>query len=177
LYIAKPNLYKLDFEIDKLTDSILNRISGDSFRTEISSITKADLKSITKSKGWLFDWKYEFNQFDRGIHKLTIVDNPSIVQGLISLTVKLDHVYMFLLESAAFNIGRNKLYEGVPGNLVAFACKLSFQRGGEGFVSFESKTKLIDHYVNTLGAYHFGRHLMVIDTNSAKKLVDKYFKP
>lgn len=175
--MVKPNLYILDFEIDKLTDSILNRISGDSFKTEISLVTKADLKTITKSKGWAFNWKHEFNLLDREVYKLTILDNPDIVQGLISLTVKSDHVYMYLLESASFNIGRNKLYEGVPGNLVAFACKVSFQRGGEGFVSFESKTKLIDHYVKTLGAYHFGGQLMVIDTISAKRLVDKYFKP
>ena len=174
--MLKPNSYLLDFKIDKLTDSILNRISGDSFRTEISLVTKSDLKIVTKSKGWLFDWKYEFNQIDRGVYKLTILDNPDIVQGLMSLAVKSDHVYMYLLESAQFNIGRNKIYEGIPGNLVAFACKLSFQRGGEGFVSFESKTKLIDHYVNSLGAFHFGGQLMVIDTIGAKRLVDKYFK-
>jgi len=175
--MTKPNRYLLDFKIDKLTDSILNRISGDSFRTEISLVTRSDLKTITKSKGWLFDWKYEFNQIDREVYKLTILDNADIIQGLISLAIKSDHIYMYLLESAPFNIGKDKIYEGVPGNLVAFACKLSFQRGGEGFVSFESKTKLIDHYVNTLGAYHFGGQLMVIDTISAKRLVDKYFKP
>ena len=175
--MTKPNRYQLDFKIDKLTDSILNRISGDSFRTEISLVTKSDLKTLTRSKGWLFDWKYEFNQIDREVYKLTILDNTDIVQGLISLAIKSDHIYMYLLESAPFNIGKDKIYEGVPGNLVAFACKLSFQRGGEGFVSFESKTKLIDHYVNTLGAYHFGGQLMVIDTISAKRLVDKYFKP
>jgi hypothetical protein len=42
--MAKPNKYKLDFEIDRLTDSILNTISGDSFRTEVSLLTKSDLK-------------------------------------------------------------------------------------------------------------------------------------
>lgn len=175
--MTKHNSYILDFEIDKLTDSILNRISGDSFRTEISLVTKADLKKFTKTKGWLFDWKYEVNQIDREVYKLTIIDNPDIIQGLISLTIRADYIYMYLLEGSHFNIGRNKLYEGVPGNLVAFACKLSFQRGGEGFVSFESKTKLIDHYVTSLGAYHFGGRLMVIDSISAKRLVDKYFKP
>jgi hypothetical protein len=175
--MAKPNSYLLDFEISKLTDSILNRISGDSFQTEVSLLTKSDLKTIHKSTGWSFDWKYEFNQIDREVYKLTIIENQVIIQGLISLTVRRDHVYMFLLESAPFNIGKNKLYEGVPGNLVAFACKLSFQRGGEGFVSFESKTKLIDHYVTALGACHFGGRLMVIDTIAAKRLVDKYFKP
>jgi hypothetical protein len=175
--MTKPNSYLLDFEIDKLTDSILNRISGDSFRTEISLLTKSDLKAITKQRGWSFDWKYEFGLMDREIYKLTIVDNPEIIQGLISLTIKTDHVYMYLLESSPFNIGKNKLYEGVPGNLVAFACKLSFQRGGDGFVSFESKTKLIEHYVNSLGAQYFGGRLMVIDSIAAKRLVEKYFKP
>lgn len=175
--MTKQNIYKLEFEIDKLTDSILNTISGDSFRTVVSLLTKSDLKTITKSRGWLFDWNYEFNQPDREVYKLTIIDNPDIVQGLVSYTVKTDHVYMFLLESAPFNIGKGKLYEGIPGNLVAHACRVSFQRGGEGFVSFESKTKLIDHYVKALGAYHFGGHLMVIDTLAAKKLVEKYFKP
>lgn len=66
--------------------------------------------------------------------------------------------------------------KGVPGNLVAFACRLSFQRGSEGFVSFNAKTNLIEHYIKTLGAYHFGGHLMVIETNNANKLISKYFK-
>ena len=175
--MAKADIYKLDFEIDRLTDSILNTISGDSFQTEVSLLTKSDLESISKAKGWLFNWRHEFNQPGREVYKLTIIDNPYIVQGLISFTVRIDHVYMFLLESAPFNLGKDKLYEGVPGNLVAYACKVSFQRGGEGFVSFESKTRLIDHYVRTLGAYHYGGHLMVIDTIAAKRLVDKYFKP
>ena len=175
--MTKSNPYLLDFKIDKLTDSILNRISGDSFRTEISLVTKSDLKTIAKSKGWLFDWKFEFLQIDREVYKLTILDNTDIVQGLLSIAIKTDHVYMYLLESAPFNIGKEKIYEGIPGNLVAFACKLSFQRGGDGFVAFESKTKLIDHYINSLGAYQFGGRLMVIDTIGAKRLVDKYFKP
>jgi len=83
---------------------------------------------------------------------------------------------MHLIESASFNIGKTKVYLGIPGNLVAFACKLSFQRGGEGYVSFIAKTKLIDHYIGTLGAVHFGGYLMVITTESALKLIGKYFK-
>jgi len=82
---------------------------------------------------------------------------------------------MHLIESSPFNIGKSKTYYGVPGNLVAFACKLSFQRGGEGYVTFVSKTRLIDHYIETLGAVHFGGHLMVITTQAALKLINKYF--
>ena len=67
----------------------------------------------------LFDWKFELKQPERDIYKLTIVNNQSVIQGLISLEVKFDHVYMHLLESAPFNKGKTKMYAGVPGNLVA----------------------------------------------------------
>ena len=65
---------------------------------------------------------------------------------------------------------------GVPGNLVAFACKLSFQRGHEGNLAFVSKSQLIKHYEETLGASHFGGRLMIIETQAALKLIDRYFK-
>lgn len=94
----------------------------------------------------------------------------------MSIQKETDHIYMSLLENAPFNIGKNKLYEGVAGNLVAYACKLSFQYGFEGFVAFTAKTKLIEHYEHTLGAYHFGGHKMIIPTEPSKLLVQKYFK-
>ena len=166
----------LDFEVDKLTNSIQNTISGDSFPTEVSRLTKVDLKQVAIKNGWEFNWKTELNDNTREVYKLTISNNPNIIQGILSLTIEPDHVYMDLLESAPFNRGKNKLYEGVPGNLVAYACKVSFQNGFDGYLSFTAKTKLIDHYVKTLGAYHFGGHLMIINTIAANKLIDQYFK-
>ena len=166
----------LDFIIDKLTNSIENVVTGDSFSTDISILTSNDLKSITKTKGWLFNWREEYKNPVRDVYKLTIVNNPTIIQGLISLEVKSDHVYMHLVENAPFNKGQNKVYSGVAGNLVAFACKLSFQRGHEGNVSFLSKSQLVAHYEKTLGAFHFGGRIMIIETASALKLINKYFK-
>jgi hypothetical protein len=78
----------LDFEIDKLTNSIENIITGDSFSTDISILMANDLKKITKKLGWVFDWKKEFKEPVRDVYKLTIVNNPGIIQGLISLEVK-----------------------------------------------------------------------------------------
>lgn len=165
-----------DFIIDRLTDSILNTISGDSFPTEVSILTKSDLKKITKKNGWNFNWKAEFRNEKSEQYKLTIVNNANIIQGLLSITIENDHVFMDLLESAPFNIGQNKLYEGVAGNLVAYACKVSFQKGFDGFVAFTAKTKLINHYEKTLGAFHFKNQRMIIDTRASKKLVEKYYK-
>ena len=83
---------------------------------------------------------------------------------------------MDLLESAPFNLGHKKIYEGVPGNLVAYACKVSFQYNFDGFVSFTAKTKLIEHYEKTLGAIQHGNHLMIIPPPVSRLLVNKYFK-
>ena len=165
----------LDFIIDKLTNSIENIVTGDSFITDISLVTTTDLKTVIKKTNWQFDWKFEFKQPQRDVYKLTIVNNQSVIQGLISLEIKFDHVYMHLVESAAFNKGKTKVYAGVPGNLVAFACKLAFQRGHEGNVSFFSKTQLVQHYIDSLGAIHVGGRIMIIDTIAALKLINKYF--
>lgn len=66
----------LDFEVDKLTNSIQNSISGDSFPTEVSRLTKADLKQVTKKSGWAFNWKTELDDNTRDIYKLAISNNP-----------------------------------------------------------------------------------------------------
>ncbi len=119
--------------------------------------------------------EFEYKQPEREVYKITIVNNQQTIQGLISLEIKPDHVYMHLVESAPFNKGKTKMYAGVPGNLVAFACKLSFQRGHDGTVSFFSKSQLVQHYIDSLGAMHVGGRIMIIDTIAALKLIDKYF--
>ncbi len=82
----------LDFIVDKLTNSIENVVTGDSFQTEISVLSKTDLKGITKSMGWTFNWKTEFNDPVKEVYKLSIVNNSTIIQGLISLEIKADHI-------------------------------------------------------------------------------------
>ena len=165
----------LDFIIDKLTNSIENVITGDSFATEISVLTNIDLKTVTKKEGWLFNWRDEWKEPGREVYKLTIGGNPKIIQGLISVEIRSDHIYIHLIESAPFNKGKTKLYSGIPGNLVAFACKLSFQRGHEGNVAFISKSQLIDHYIESLGAEPVGGRLMIVNSPAAFKLINRYF--
>lgn len=79
------------------------------------------------------------------------------------------------IESAAFNKGKKKLYSGVAGNLVGYACKLAFERGYDGVVSFIAKTQLIEHYRQTLAAKLFAGNRMFIDTGEAFTLATKYF--
>jgi hypothetical protein len=174
--VKSPKKHLLDFRVDKLTNSIENVVTGDSFPTEVSLVNQSDLKTITKKNGWSFNWKDEFKGPEREIYKLTITNNLSIIQGLVSLEIKESHIYIHLLESAPFNKGKGKVYLGIAGNLVAFACRLSFQRGFDGNVSFLAKSQLIDHYEKSLGATHIGGRVMIIETIMAIKLIDKYFK-
>lgn len=49
----------MDFYVDKLTNSIENVVTGDSFSTEVSVVTKNDLKLVSKKNGWAFNWVAE----------------------------------------------------------------------------------------------------------------------
>ena len=64
--VSKKNIAQ-SFIIDKLTDSILNTISGDSFNTEVSVLSKSDLKQISKTNKWNFDWKVEFDDLTKEV--------------------------------------------------------------------------------------------------------------
>ena len=165
----------IDLEIDKLTNSIENSLSGEVFDTEVTRLKNTDFKVIKKSD-WQFDCKLEFKAPKNEIYKLTTVNNPTIIQGLLSIEDKVDHVFMHLIESAKFNKGKDKLYLGVPGNLVAFACKISLEKGYDGYVAFDSKTVLIEHYKQILGATHLIRQRMFVDPIAAQRLISRYFK-
>jgi hypothetical protein len=165
----------IDIEIDKITHSIENVVTGDSFPTELLPLSKPDLVHLTRKNGWKFDWKTEHLLPDRDVFKLTVLLNPTVIQGLISLSQKQGYLEMNLIESAPFNYGKNKMHYGVAGNLVAFACKRSFELGFDGFVAFTAKTNLIDHYRKTLGAVSLGGHRMAIEEKQAIELMKRYF--
>ena len=165
----------LDFEIDKLTNSIENISTGEVFDTEIVRLTEIDRKQIIKSD-WQFDWIKELKDKTKNVYKLTTVNNPTIIQGLLSIEDKQDHIFMHLIESSKFNKGKGKIYLGVPGNIVAYACKVSVDKGYEGFLAFDAKTTLIKHYQDSLGATYFRGQRMFIETSAAMKLISQYFK-
>ncbi len=70
LYLRVKNRQKqgLDFEIDRLTNSIVNVTTNDSLSTSVLPLSNADLKLLTKKNGWVFDWKFEHRQPDRAVY-------------------------------------------------------------------------------------------------------------
>ena len=166
---------ELDFIIDKLTNSIENTSTGEVFDTEITKLASKDSKQIKKIE-WQFNWQAELKDKTKEVFKLTTVNNPTIIQGLLSIEDKSDHIFMHLIESAKFNKGKEKVYYGVPGNLVAYACKVAVEKGYEGFLAFDAKSALIKHYEQSLLATHFRGQRMFIETKAAFILISKYFK-
>lgn len=163
----------VNIEVDKLTNSIENRITGDRFDTQVLPLSESDINHL--KTGWNFDWIQEHKDESK-VFKLIIEDNITVIQGLISLSYKEGFVFIELIESADFNIGRNKVYEGVAGNLFAFACKESWERGDYGYVAFNSKTNLIEHYEQMLGAKRLGsNNQMVIEPQDAVLILNKYY--
>ena len=138
-------------------------------------MTNNDINQIKKT-AWQFEWGQEVKDTTKEVYKLTTLNNPTIIQGLLSIEDKQDHIFMHLIESAKFNKGKNKVYFGVPANLVAYACKVSVEMGYEGFLAFDAKSALIKHYQESLNATHFRGQRMFIETNAAFKLILQYFK-
>lgn len=173
--VKKRRAQGLDFEVDKLTNSIENTSTGEVFDTEIFRLTSTDRQQIKKAD-WQFDWHKELKDETKEVYRLTTLNNPTIIQGLLSIEDKQDHIFMHLIESSKFNKGEGKVYLGVPGNLVAYACKVSVDKGYEGFLAFDAKTALIKHYEQSLHATHFRGLRMFIETSAAIKLISQYFK-
>lgn len=82
-------------------------------------------------------------------------------------------IHINLLEVSSENVGSKKQYRNIAGCLLAYCCRLSFEKGYNGFVSLIPKTQLIRHYQETYGFEQFGRQLAVYATGS-ERLIQKY---
>jgi hypothetical protein len=59
---------ELDFEIDKITESIENAETGESHNTLVLPVTQADLKETVIKNGRIFDRKQEFTEPERQVN-------------------------------------------------------------------------------------------------------------
>ena len=172
LMSKKEQKQAVSVEIDRLTNSIIEIVSGKVCETEFAEVSPTEINR----EDWLFDWKLEIKGKGNAVFKMTTIDHKNIIQGLVSLTTRNGFVFVNLVENAKFNKGREKRFEGVGGNLFAFACKHSNDLGFGGCISFISKSSLIEYYCNALGAISLKGQRMVIMENEAQILINRYFK-
>lgn len=70
----------LEFEIDKLTNSIESSISGETFETLVRPFDVSKNRFL-KKKDWIFNWKEEAENELRSVYKLVTNQNPKIITG------------------------------------------------------------------------------------------------
>ena len=134
----------------------------------------AKIQELKSLKNWLFDWEKEYQNEENIIYKLITIQN-NFIHGLTSVKkINKELLFLNLLETSPINKGKNKMYENVVGILFAYACKLSFDLGYDGFCAFDTKTVLQHHYGTTYGAIPLNAQRMYFDTKQAQILIDKY---
>jgi len=139
----------------------------------ISVADDEDFKMLTK-KRYSFTWKSFKHKAT--IYKLRIEGADDIlgVMGLINVQDE-KRIEIKLLASSAENIGKNKLYDGIAGCLIAFACRLAVSEYGiEACVSLIPKTELANHYMKKYYMLNAGWQLY-LEGSVLNKLLKEYF--
>jgi hypothetical protein len=132
--------------------------SGKYKEARITLLRKEELTSITKRR-FDFDWDEEV---ELKTYKITFI-NDDYILGLMSIQINSAErrFEIRLLELSKENRGNLKEYDRLAGCLIAFACKLSFKDGLNGFVSLIPKTVLISHYMRKYFFSPMGMQLYV----------------
>jgi len=140
-------------------------------------IILASGKMPLKKDGWQFNWNKLIEEKNTKTYFLKLKAEPKSIEGILQLRIESDVLIMDLIEIAPHNIGTtNKKYDFVAGCLIAFACRESFKIEGayKGFLTFVSKSNLIDWYQKKYGAKQALGQRMYIDDQAGMRLIDKF---
>ena len=155
---------------------ILDVAKNELVKIEIVLATSVEMP--LKKDGWSFNWRKLIKESNTETFVLKIKERPLNIEGVLQLKIENDMLIMDVVEIAPHNIGKkNKKYDYVAGCLIAFACRESFQIDGsyKGFLTFVSKTDLIEWYANKYGATLALGQRMYIDPDIGTKLIEEYF--
>lgn len=158
----------------KIENTIKNEIVN-------AQILSADNLSDMPLKGndWNFNWR-ELYKKGGYFYKIIVDDEPNEIQGIVRFSIKENEMlYLENIELAPHNLGAKGKYNLLAGSLLAYCCKQSFILGKnpyQGFVVFDSKTKLINFYMEKYGASLLFGQRMCFYPDASNKLIDKYLK-
>jgi hypothetical protein len=157
--------------------------SGEHVSAVIERMTKKDFGLVKQSRARFvhFEWqRYK----DEEVYKLRLKADTKIL-GLMCILDHvddgLDAVEIRLLEVCDEHTGAKKRLENISGCLIAFACRVSFNLGHDGYVFLLPKSELVAHYRSKYGFQHIpGKRAespmgyMLLDERNAMRLIFKY---
>ena len=130
-----------------------------------------------KKDGWNFNWKNLIKEKNSEVLVLKLKGVDKSIEGVLQLKIMDEMLVMEVLEIAPHNVGReNRKYNYVAGCLIAFACRESFKLESEyrGFLTFVSKTNLIEWYKKKYKAEQGLGQRMFISAENSLKLIHEY---
>lgn len=139
----------------------------------VEAVNEVDYNFITEEE-YFFDWKKERRN---EVFKLKFPDQNEIL-GLVSIKYYLteSRIEIVLIAVSCQNKGRNKVYEGIGGNLIAFVCRKAVELfGANAVVSLLAKTQLKKYYIEKYGMEDAGRQVFLFE-DSLKKILNTYGK-
>lgn len=175
--------YEIGVIIDEVTPCLrdnLNNTYVDTTYEIIDSISPKAASEMQKYEKWKFDWSDQ-DLRDCLIYAL-YVESTKATQGLIACREyktqgnTKGYIEVVLAEANPKNVGIMGKYKGVGAHLFSIASRLSLDLGYDGFVTFVSKTDLVQHYIDELHAELLFGSNMQLSTNASKYLVEMYDK-
>lgn len=127
---------------------------------------------LTRSR-FHFDWSVY--KHGSGAHVLRLEVGDEILGAMrIEHFPKEYRVEVELIASSKENTGRNKVYDRIPGCLLAFACYACYRlHGDEAMVSLLPKTALRGHYVKKYGMKAKGFRL-ALEEGDLIEMINQY---
>lgn len=154
---------------------IIDVVSNKKIDAVIEEATRKDMP--IKKNSWQFTWRTLYKTEGAVFYKLRIKGDEEI-QGMLMLSLMNDEMlYMNNIEIAPHNYGSSGKYENIAGCLIAYGCLKSFELGQKyykGYLTFESKTKLISLYQQKYNATLAMGLRMFIEPQAGLKLIEKY---
>lgn len=175
--------YDIDIEIDEITPCLKDSTNNTYIDTHyeiIKPISEKDAMLMKKYEKWRFNWS-DKDLCDCTIYALYVEDS-GLTQGLIACREykgrgNVDgYIEVALAEANPKNVGKTGRYKGVGAHLFSIASRLSFDLGYEGYVTFVSKSDLVEHYIEALHAEVLFDRNMQLNPDASKFLISVYDK-
>lgn len=159
------------------TTALLRQSKTDqTVEASIEEIQRYDI--LRKLDGWNFAWSQLATEGDGRLYGMTVSASSDSFENMLMLTMTDNElVYMICIEVAPHNYGSVGLYENVAGCLLAFACLKSFEEGNGNYseyVSFDSKTQLVQLYEPKYGARRAKGTKMFFNPEAGARLIQNY---
>lgn len=143
-------------------------------KIKIIRVEEDDYKTLTK-KRYYFSWKSFRSRTDVAVYKLQIWGDDDIigVMALIDIPDEI-RIEINLLACSKENVGKERIYEGIAGHLIAYACRQAIKKyGNNACVSLVPKTRLKSHYIQKYGMLDGGWQLF-LDGKRLNNIILKY---